>query len=407
MYKRKTKSEEDFKALLQQAKDGDTSEDTLLEILQSHHDHPMLIAELDEDAPKLLDTLRLHAELNCIHLRLPLLHKQEKFYRPLPEKVPEPERYIGDYPVVRSLHAGSMESETYVGMHPEGYLCLIKQYWPKAVDLSPRTMFAHQERIIQRLNQHPDPRFEEILDHFLWEDDSYIQIKPYLICSDLWDWMDDTEDRMARLLLLQELAEVLDLLHSLDIAHTDLKPGQVLILSNHSQTGGPQFVLIDYDFSMVDGVLTMAVGSVPYYAPEQFSGDDLEGHQAGVYADTYAFCVLVHRLLTSYFPFGDGRTEQTSLDDLKNFRDLRSMTIPYKPLEEILKRGLDPIPEERPSLKAIGRALRSPELLHKIHTFPLQRPQDMREEYGLLGAFLWLVGMVFIFLLVVKFAGCQ
>lgn len=366
-----------FASWLAEAAEKGATGERLDRILEAHHPFVDQIGAIEQTHPDLFAALLAHAEERVVHLRRPLMHRRRAYYTPIPSPLPPVRRQLAGYDVLYPLHQGSLGSETLVSPHPDGFLCLLKQYKPAEVDLDPKVMFRHQERMIQRLNQIPDPRVEEVIDHFLLDDGTYIQVKPFLRCNTLKKWMDLHPTREYRIRLLQAVGEVLQSLHANEVAHMDLKPEQVLVLpdpEDGTYSDPPAFVLIDYDFSMVDGNLTLSVGSAPYYAPEQFERHAPRGHKAGMRADTYAFCVLVHRLLSETFPFGDGRTEPTMLDEFKTKRILTSLTIPYKPLRKVLQAGLHPKPKKRPSFDEVLEALKDPGLFEQSHLFPTTRP---------------------------------
>ncbi len=364
-----------FEQMLTEAKGVRASDERLVRILRNQQGASERIARLEREDSDLYEALALEAERACIHLAHPPVHHRTAWYRTWKNKANANQK-LGHVRILKHLRHGSLSSSTSVGRLPDQTICLVKRYRPLREALSPQEMFAHQERMIQRLRKIQDPRVEEIFDHFLLEDDTYVQIKPYLRCVSLWDWMKQHTERAPRIVLLQEIARVLLLLHDHDIAHMDLKPDQILLFPE--QQGGwsspPKLTLIDYDFSMVDGMLTLSVGSAPYYAPEQFDeARRPRSHKEGKQADVYAFCVMVHRLLSERFPFGDGRTEPTHLDIHKIERDWDALEIPHKPLHDVIRAGIDPEPKHRPKLSEILEVLEDPALLAVSGAFPTER----------------------------------
>lgn len=369
-------SEETFLGWLQAVQVDEPSVDVLDSILDAHRMYLSHIAELRNVSNVAWEKLALRAEERCMHFHQPLMHRRRAWYTSPPQPLPPIQEQIAGYSILRPLHKGSLGSKTLVALHPDGFLCLLKLYVPNEVGLKPSFMFQHQERMIQRLNESQDPRLEEIIDHFVQSDGTYIQVKPFLECTSLRHWMELHPNREHRIHILREIGKVIQVLHDHQIAHMDLKPEQVLVLKNletDTFDDPPDFVLIDYDFSMVDGMLTLSVGSAPYYAPEQFEQSAPTGHAAGIRSDTYAFCVFVHRLLSETFPFGDGRTEPTLLDEMKSRQIFTSLSIPYKPLRKILQMGLHPKPKRRPPLASIVQVLGEPELLEQSYLFPTTR----------------------------------
>ncbi len=364
-----------FEQMLKEAKGAKASDERLVRILQHQQGFSERIARLEREDADLYAALALEAERACVHLAHPPAHHRAAWYRTWKNKSGANQK-LGNVQILKHLRHGSLSSSTSVGRLPDRSICLVKRYRPLREALSPQEMFAHQERMIQRLRKIQDPRVEEIFDHFLLEDDTYVQIKPYLRCVSLWDWMKQYTDRAPRILLLQEIARVLLLLHEHDIAHMDLKPDQILLFPE--EHGGwsspPKMTLIDYDFSMIDGILTLSVGSAPYYAPEQFDESRRpSSHKEGEKADVYAFCVMVHRLLSERYPFGDGRTEPTHLDIHKIERDWDALEIPHPPLHDVIRAGIDPEPKHRPKLSEILEILEDPALLAVAGAFPTER----------------------------------
>jgi len=94
------------------------------------------------------------------------------------------------------------------------------------------------------------------------------------------------------------LASALAEAHALEIAHRDIKPGNVLI----SRRGDP--ALSDFGISMVAEMetssLTEASLSPPYAAPERFEGSAIDEHLA----DVYALGATLYFALTGAAPFG-------------------------------------------------------------------------------------------------------
>lgn len=368
-----TQQTERWEQLLSQLIEGVSSRAEREELLKLSSGFGESLQQLQKEFPSLFQQLLWQAAESRIHLHLPLQHKRRAWYETdgfhSGELPAEPLGVIKDYPLLRLLREGSFGSRTYLSKHTEGYLCLLKVYEPGSIGLTADLMFHHQERMIQRLHRITTPEVEEVLEHFLCEDGTYVQVKPFLSCVSLWDWMLTFPVLEVRLRLARRIGETLQNLHHQGIAHIDFKPDQILILvdpTNGVLEEEPEFVLIDYDFSMIDGEILVAVGSAPYYAPEQFARKAPSGHDAGVSIDTYAFGIFLHRMFAGRYPFGDGRTKPTHLLKLKQQRKWNSLWIPFKPLRKLLKKALHPNPANRPELYAILSCLASPKMLELV-----------------------------------------
>lgn len=170
-----------------------------------------------------------------------------------------------------------------------------------------------------------------------------------LTLRQLLDRLDDDErlPYAATLRLMRQMAHGLGAVHECGVIHRDLKPGNVIL----EPTGNAK--LMDFGIARptrrlptdltVDGAI---VGTPGYLAPEQ-----LEGGKVTPRTDLYAWGVVGYELLTGHLPI-EGSSPMESL-----MRTLDTEPVPARErrpdldprLDELLRRCLHKIPEQRPA----------------------------------------------------------
>lgn len=122
----------------------------------------------------------------------------------------------------------------------------------------------------------------------------------------------DTNERLA---LLAQLCDILEYAHQKGVIHRDIKPPNVLVMTNlvgsgSTAFGSAQLKVLDFgvaratdaDLNTVTLQTTMGqiVGTVPYMSPEQASGDPAE---IDTRSDVYSVAVLGWELLAGRLPY--------------------------------------------------------------------------------------------------------
>ncbi|TMS53165.1 serine/threonine-protein kinase [Mycobacterium sp. DBP42] len=209
------------------------------------------------------------------------------------------------YRILRLLGTGGM-GEVYLVQHPRLPRQEALKILPSAVSADPqfRARFAREADIAATL-WHP----HIVAVHDRGEDD-----------GQLWITMDYVDGKDAAQLLrnryphgmppvevfeiVSAIAEALDYAHERYLLHRDVKPANILLSDKRQEDR--RILLADFGIArdtFDSGGLTatnVTVGSVAYAAPEQLTGQPLDGH-----ADQYALAATAFHLLTGTPPFSN------------------------------------------------------------------------------------------------------
>ncbi len=156
------------------------------------------------------------------------------------------------------------------------------------------------------------------------------------------------------------IADALHEAHQHGILHRDLKPGNVVL----SEGGSPK--ILDFGIARLMGgeaaappltATGLILGSLPYMAPEQVSGEADDAR-----TDIYALGVMLFEMATGRRPFLKGRREALMFEILSNAAPPVRTLRPEAPdaLDQLVAACLNKDPERRPASAAVvGAALRA------------------------------------------------
>jgi serine/threonine-protein kinase len=141
--------------------------------------------------------------------------------------------------------------------------------------------------------------------------------------------------------IMQQVASAIDLAHTQQIVHRDIKPTNILFDSQ-----GSAFVS-DFGIAKVLGSSTQLtgsalIGSPAYMSPEQFASDEIDGR-----ADQYSLAIVIYEALTGRLPF-TGDTARVMFQHLQNQPPpIHQMTSLPPQATAVLYRALDKDPDSR------------------------------------------------------------
>src|SRR5215217_7021740 len=205
---------------------------------------------------------------------------------------------IGRYRLIRRLGAGSFAT-VWLG-HDDDLdvpvaVKVLADNWANNSDV--RNRFLAEARIMRRIH---DRRLVQVYDIGALDDGRPYFVMDYINGGSLNDLRRQGINAVRALRLCADACRALDVLHSNDIIHRDVTPGNLLISA--SPMGNTHVLIADLGVakSMVDAVgATMTAGTPSYMAPEQAMGVSPLDRRV----DIYSLTAVTYAMLTGHPPF--------------------------------------------------------------------------------------------------------
>lgn len=192
--------------------------------------------------------------------------------------------------------------------------------------------------------------------HTTWMDKSNLYIQMELCDTTLKDYMASIKTKKRRIEIVYDICKGLEYIHSKGIIHRDIKPTNILMknnvakisdfgLSTHVNEQGVKLLCYDGDFSDLDKVITMNIGTELYSSPEQLDGSN------------YSFPTDVYSLGIVYFEMAIGEHDRmkriNAIMDLRNGKFNWDSHNILKEDIKLIKRLTSKDPLKRPSIKEL------------------------------------------------------
>ncbi len=299
----------------------------------------------------------------------------------------QPPSQVGGFRIVRELGRGGMGT-VYAAeqQHPKRLVAIKILDAGRAAEPDSARLFRREIDALGRLKH---PGIAAIYDAGWMEDG-----RPYLVMElvegePLREYVERKQLPLrARVQLFQRIAAAVAYAHQRGVIHRDLKPGNVLVVS---EGGGATPKLLDFGLAKLldpsaGGAMTFETevgriaGTLPYMSPEQVRGD---AGAIDVRSDVYSLGVMLYELLTGRLPYAlDRRQLVESARTICEVAPARPGTIDDSlrgDLETILLKSLEKDPDRRyGSVAALAD-----DLERYLADAPIQaRPATLRYQLG-------------------------
>lgn len=258
--------------------------------------------------------------------------------------LPEQTR-IGPYRVISQLGEGGM-GVVHLALDPHGKAVALKLLRPHvAHDRDARARLAREVDVLRRIE---DPRVATVIDADLDGERPFL-VTRYVPGPPLDDVVKENGPIRGEALLRlgRGLAEALDAIHSADVIHRDLKPGNVLLLDDDP-------VLIDFGIAHVADDVRITMTGLVMGTPGYLSPEVVEGAPVTVATDWWGWAATLAFAASGAPPFGRGPMDLVLSRVSRGEADLAGVDPRLAPL---LHAALSPVPRERPDIDEVLDAL--------------------------------------------------
>ncbi len=269
---------------------------------------------------------------------------------------------INGYEIVEELNKGAFCDAYKVRKGGKEYFLKVYKD-PTAMSADYEAFKKNQRTMIPLLKSMGDKTETIVEDFEVPSEGRYYQVKELIPGGrNLRQWMEEDCDYDHRMDVAIQFCEILKAVHGKNIIHQDLKPEQVMVVTDSSKAAGIRIILTDFDWSVPNGNVVRYVGTPGY--------NNIDGVKLSFKSDIFTFGIILCELLAGCNPFVFSKSGSEHLfdpDDPKCWENWVRNKDYYSPKElnsdlpdainNIIEQCFEPIQSLRPSLDDIVKAL--------------------------------------------------
>ena len=263
---------------------------------------------------------------------------------------------VNGYKVTELINNGGFCNAFKVSKDGKSYF--LKEYTdPTECSKDFDSFLKNQKKILGTLLSLGDST-ETIVEHFVY-DGHYYQVKELLHGCDMKDWMEENCEFDDRLDAAMQLANIVKTIHGAGIVHQDLKPEQIMVVSESPL----KIVLTDFDWSIINGNIVRYVGTPWYNHPDGKPSEK---------SDIFTLGIILCVLLTGSNPYQhNGDLDEDSWSRwVKGKMYLEPIELNpddiTKKLNQMIISCLQPDSSDRPSIDEIISVLENPKDIKRM-----------------------------------------
>jgi serine/threonine-protein kinase len=220
-----------------------------------------------------------------------------------------PGQIVGSYRILGSLGRGGM-SEVFWAVHRDlERQAAIKVLYPEMAHLSAQLL--HEGRVVNRVAH---PGLVEVYECGTLPDGAPYIVMELLRGRTLGRYLHEQAPVSLALTLhlFEQVAEAMAAAHRKGVIHRDLKPDNVMVVSDGERGDAPRIKILDFGLAkLVDRPSALSgngttLGTPEYMAPEQCMGaTNVDGQ-----VDVYSLGVMLYEVLAGHLPFSGQSTSE-------------------------------------------------------------------------------------------------